>query len=73
MDSIAVWVRNNGEWAIIHRCRRCGALSSNRVAVYDNSMKLMLLAMKPLALPPFPIERIQELTRMMGGDGSISV
>ena len=73
MDSIAVWVRNNGEWAIIHRCRRCGALSSNRVAADDNSMKLMSLAMKPLALPPFPIERIQELTRMMDGDGSIGL
>ncbi len=68
MDSIAVWVRHNGEWAIIHRCRRCGALSSNRVAADDNPAKLMSVAMKPLALPPFPIERIQELTRLMGGD-----
>ena len=25
MDAIAVWVRKNGEWAIVHRCRRCGA------------------------------------------------
>ncbi len=70
MDSIAVWVRNNGEWAIIHRCRRCGALSSNCVAADDNSVKLMSLAMKPLALPPFPIERIQELTSMMCGDAN---
>ena len=31
MDPIAVWVRKNGEWAIVHRCRICGALSSNRV------------------------------------------
>lgn len=27
MEPIAVWVRKNGEWAIIHRCRMCGALS----------------------------------------------
>ena len=32
MEPVAVWVRKHGEWAIIHRCRRCGALSSNRVA-----------------------------------------
>ena len=30
MDPVGVWVRKNGEWAIIHRCRRCGHLSSNR-------------------------------------------
>ena len=25
MDPVAVWVRKGGEWAIIPRCRRCGA------------------------------------------------
>ena len=46
MEPIAVWVRKNGEWAIIHRCKVCGALSSNRIAADDNPMKLMSLAMK---------------------------
>ena len=55
MDPVAVWVRKGGEWAIIHRCRRCGALSSNRVAADDNPMKLMSIAMKPLCEPPFPL------------------
>lgn len=68
MQPIAVWVRKNGEWAIIHRCTRCGALSSNRIAADDNPMKLMSVAMKPLADPPFPIERIRELTIQMGGE-----
>ena len=36
MEPIAVWVRKNGEWAIIHRCKICGALSSNRIAADDN-------------------------------------
>ncbi len=36
MEPVAVWVRRGGEWAIIHRCKRCGALSSNRVAADDN-------------------------------------
>lgn len=71
MDAIALWVRKNGESAVIHRCRRCGALSSNRVAADDNPMKLMSIALKPLCEPPFPIERIEELTRLMGGEGSL--
>ena len=48
MEPVAVWVRKGGEWAIIHRCKRCGKLSSNRVAADDNPMKLMSIAMKPL-------------------------
>jgi len=31
----------------------------------------MSIAMKPLANPPFPIERIREMTRMMGGEGHL--
>ena len=63
MEAIAVWVRKNGEWAIIHRCKICGALSSNRIAADDNPTKLISLAMKPIALPPFPLERIEEMTK----------
>ena len=70
MDPVAVWVRKSGEWAVVHRCRRCGALSSNRVAADHNPMKLMSIAMKPLSAPPFPLERIEEMTALMGGEGS---
>ena len=69
MDPVAVWVRKRGEWAIVHRCRRCGQMSSNRIAADDNPMKLMSIALKPLTSPPFPIERIEEMARLMGGDG----
>lgn len=55
MDPIGVWVRKNGEWAIIHRCRSCGTLSSNRIAADDNPTLLMSIAVKPLAMPPFPL------------------
>ena len=58
MEPVAVWVRKGGEWAIIHRCKRCGKLSSNRVAADDNPMKLMSIAMKPLCSPPFPLDYI---------------
>lgn len=71
MEPVAVWVRRGGEWAIIHRCKRCGALSSNRVAADDNPMKLMSIAMRPLSAPPFPLERIEEMTALMGGEGSV--
>lgn len=65
MEPVAVWVRKNGEWAIIHRCRRCGAFSSNRVAADDNPVKLMSIAMKPIGNPPFPIERMAEITEKL--------
>lgn len=71
MEPITVWVRKNGEWAIIHRCIRCGALSSNRIAADDNPMKLMSIAMKPVSSPPFPLDRIEEMARLMGGDGEL--
>ena len=61
--------KNKGEWAIIHRCKMCGALSSNRVAADDNPMKLMSIAMKPIGHPPFPLERIEKMTMLMGGEG----
>ena len=66
MDPIGVWVRKNGEWAIIHRCRRCGHLSSNRVAADDNPMILMSIAMRPLSRPPFPLEKLEELAELTG-------
>ena len=68
MEPVAVWVRKNGEWAIIHRCKICGALSSNRIAADDNPMKLMSIAMKPVSSPPFPLEKIEKMTKLMGGD-----
>lgn len=71
MEAIAVWVKKNGEWAIVHRCKQCGKLGTNRIAADDNPMKLMSIAMKPLAHPPFPLERIEEMTRLMGGQGSL--
>ena len=71
MEAVAVWIRKNGEWAIIHRCKICGELHSNRIAADDNPLKLMSLAMKPIAFPPFPIDKVEEMTKLMGGDGEL--
>lgn len=57
MEPIAVWVRRDGEWAVIHRCAACGKLQSNRVAGDDNPWTLMALAAKAISQPPFPLEQ----------------
>lgn len=65
MDPIAVWVRKNGEWAVIHRCRICGKLSSNRIAADDNPMKLMALALRPYASEAIPKRNVRNMTVSM--------
>jgi len=69
MEPVAVWVMKNGEWKIIHRCKICGVLHSNRIAADDNPVKLISLAMKPISSPPFPLDRIEEITDLICGDG----
>ncbi len=58
MEPVAVQVRTNGEWLIIHRCKRCHALHANRIAGDDNELALLSLAVLPLAQPPFPLDRL---------------
>ena len=65
MDAIGVWVRKGGEWALLHRCKICGYISSNRIAADDNPLVLMSIAMKPLGNPPFPLAKIDELSKLM--------
>jgi hypothetical protein len=61
MEPIAISVRGSGEWVLIHRCSGCDELGLNRSAGDDNPLLLLRLAVKPLAQPPFPIERIAAL------------
>lgn len=61
MEPIAICVRNDGEWVLIHRCTGCGVLHLNRTAGDDNPLLLLRLAVKPLAQPPFPLERLARL------------
>lgn len=61
MEPVSVWVRKGGEWAIIHRCRTCGALSSNRIAADDNPALLLSMAVKPLAMAPFPLHKLEQV------------
>jgi hypothetical protein len=58
MEPIAIAVRGDGEWVLIHRCSGCGALHGNRIAGDDNPLLLVRLAVRPLVDAPFPIERL---------------
>lgn len=61
MDPIAIAVRGDGEWVLIHRCAGCDALSANRTAGDDNPLLLVRMAIRPLAQPPFPLEVLSQL------------
>lgn len=59
MEPVAIEVRREGEWAIIHRCTGCNALRANRIAGDDHTMSLLILALRPLANPAFPLDRLE--------------
>jgi hypothetical protein len=61
MEPIAITVRGDGEWVVVHRCTGCDEVHLNRSAADDNPLMLLRLAVRPLAQPPFPIERIGQL------------
>ena len=56
MEPIAITVRGQGEWVLVHRCTGCGVVHLNRAAGDDNPLLLLRLAVRPLAQPPFPLE-----------------
>jgi hypothetical protein len=54
MEPIAVTVRGEGRWVLIHRCTNCGRLRLNKTAGDDNVFLLMRLAALPLTMPFIP-------------------
>jgi len=54
MEPIAVSVRDDGEWQLVHRCSGCDAVRLNRIAGDDNAHSLMRLATRPLERLPLP-------------------
>jgi hypothetical protein len=61
MEPIAIWVRPDGEWAIVHRCSRCSTLRTNRIAGDDDPTLLAQLAARPLTYPAFPLDRFIQM------------
>ena len=63
MEPIAITVAESGEWSIIHRCAGCGRLRPNRIAGDDSEVALLLLALRPLANPAFPLDALPGFPR----------
>jgi RNHCP domain-containing protein len=61
MEPIGVCVRDDGEWALIHRCAACAVVHVNRIAGDDYPLVLMRIAVRPLAQPPFPLELLSRV------------
>jgi hypothetical protein len=61
MEPIAISVRGDGEWVLLHQCKSCGVIHANRTAGDDSALLLVRLAVKPIAQPPFPLDRLGEL------------
>lgn len=70
LEPIGIWVKSDDTWDIILRCRLCGTIKTEPMHRDDNPIKVMSIAAKPLAMPPFPIERMKEMTDMTGGNGN---
>lgn len=72
MEPIAVTVRGEGRWVLIHRCTNCGRLRLNKTAGDDNVLLLMRLAALPLTMPfiPFAAEPETGANGSGNGDGS---
>ncbi|MCZ2109875.1 MAG: RNHCP domain-containing protein [Dehalococcoidia bacterium] len=76
LESIAIALREGGEWVLIHRCRGCTVLHENRIAGDDSIVVLMPLAARPLAQPPLPLDflpssRASRVTPQGGARGAL--
>lgn len=59
MTPIAIEVRQDGEWALVHRCSGCGVLRTNRISGDDHELSLLALALRPVANPAFPLDDLR--------------
>ena len=70
MEPIAVTVRGEGRWVLIHRCTNCGRLRLNKTAGDDNVLLLMRLAALPLTMPFIPFAAEPESADNGNGNGN---
>lgn len=57
MVPISIWVKNKKEWALIHRCEKCGFIRPTRIAGDDNEVLLFTLAAQAMTMLPFPADK----------------
>lgn len=71
LEPISIWVKLDATWDIIQRCRLCGELNITQMSEDDSPLKVLSIASSALSAPPFPIEKMEELTKAMGGQGDV--
>jgi predicted RNA-binding Zn-ribbon protein involved in translation (DUF1610 family) len=72
MEPIGIWVQERKEWALIHRCQKCGFIRTNRIAGDDNEIMLFSLAARPMMQLPFPAEVLLQQMRTQSIHGEES-
>lgn len=70
MEPVGIWVRPDGEWALLHSCRTCGLIRANRIAGDDDNRALLALALTPLTRPAFPLDNVHPLSMTRQEDTS---
>ena len=58
MEPIAISVRGDGNGILIQLCTGGHVLHANRTAGDDNPLLLVRVAVRPIARPPFPLDRL---------------
>ena len=71
LEPVSIWVKSNGKLEIIQRCRMCGEMRTVPQHYCDNPVKLLAVASRVLSEPPFPIDKLEELTKITGTSGDI--
>lgn len=71
LEPVGIWVKTDKDWEIIQRCSLCQEMTSDPMSSDDSPVKVLSIASKPLSEPPFPVEKMEELTKIMGGRGDI--
>lgn len=71
LEPVAIWIKPDDSWEIIQKCSLCGEIASSPISDDDSPIKLLSLALKPLSIPPFPIEKMEEIAQIMGWQGDV--
>ena len=71
LQPVGIWVKADDCWEIVQRCSLCGGLTTVPMNEDDNPVMLLSLASRPLSISPFPLERMEEITMLMGGQGDV--
>lgn len=58
MEPIAISAQRDGEWSLVHRCVGCGNIKTNRIAGDDETLPLLMIALRPLEFLPFPLDQV---------------